>query len=167
MRKKVFYLLFFIQFCCFQGFSQESRKLTFENLKLEIIEYLFKTDKIDSIHFTNYKNSKYTFNILGLQNGTKEGELINGIYVFSADKYGYFVIVENNLYTILDVSSRHNLDVALLQLINFCDRNKYCVEITNDYVAKLLRTYYNENKNLNRALDINCERGINNTDDLP
>jgi hypothetical protein len=153
MRKKVFYLLFFIQFCCFQGFSQESRKLTFENLKLEIIEYLFKT--------------KYTFNILGLQNGTKEGELINGIYVFSADKYGYFVIVENNLYTILDVSSRHNLDVALLQLINFCDRNKYCVEITNDYVAKLLRTYYNENKNLNRALDINCERGINNTDDLP
>nr|WP_315240140.1 hypothetical protein [uncultured Flavobacterium sp.] len=147
--------------------GQEKSSLVFGTIKTDIIERLYKVEALDSAWVMNLNKEKYSFHLKGLQNGLENKELQIGIYGLTLKNYTYFVLVEKNNYILLDFRTRHGLDLSLINLIDFCERNKYCVEITNDYVSRLLRIYNDVHKNLNRGFDINCERGIKNTKGLP
>ena len=150
--------------------SQVVDKLTFDSLKIELINFLSSKNELDKSKAEKLKKGENSFNLNGLYNNRHDGELINGLYsfsIFSSHSKGFFVIVENNSYTILDLSSREGLDKAIKDVLDFSERSKYCVGITRDIVSRLVTVYYNKNKYPLAGFDLNCEKGILNTDDLP
>ncbi len=150
--------------------SQNTEKLTFDSIKYDLINFLVSKNELDNTRANKLKNGKDKFNLSGLFNNRKEGDLINGIYsfsVFSSHSRGYFIIVENNTFTILDISTRVGLDKAIKDVLDFSERSKYCVSISNEIITRLITVYYNKNKNPLAGFDLNCEKGVLNTDDLP
>lgn len=167
MKNIFIYLVLFFSISCK---SQVSDKLTFDTLKIELINFLSSKNELDKSRAEKLKKGENSFNLNGLFNNRHDGELINGLYsfsIFSSHSKGYFVIVENNSFTILDLSSREGLDKAIKDVLDFSERSKYCVSISSDIVSRLIIVYYNINKNPLAGFDLNCEKGVINTDDLP
>ena len=150
--------------------SQTVDQLTFDTLKIELINFLSSKKDANKPSIEKLKNNESEFILRGLFNNRRKGELINGLYsfsIFGSHTKGYFVIVENNSYTILDLSTRKGLDKSIKDVLDFSERSKYCVSISSDIVTRLITVYYNINKYPLAGIDLNCERGISITDDLP
>lgn len=150
------------------GSCQQNELLTKENLKLELVNFLVKKQLLKNIN--EYNEDKRVVNLRGIHKNKVEDNLRTGIYAFSLNRThnkAFFVIVDGNSYTILDLTSKEELLVSIKNTINFCEKQKYCVTITNDYVSRLIGVFYNINKNPNNRGDINCKTGVINTDDLP
>jgi len=79
----------------------------------------------------------------------------------------YFVLVEKDSYHILNLSTRSGLEAAIETTLDFCEQNEICVDITNDYISRLVGVFYNINKNPENRRDVNCLRGINDEKKLP
>lgn len=150
--------------------SQIVNELTYDSLKIKLVDFLQNQNEIDSLRAEKLKSGEHTFNLRGLFNNRMDKKLINGVYAFSSlssNSKAYFVIIESNSFTILDLSTRVGLDKAIKDVLDFSERSKYCVAISSEIVSRLVTVYYNINKNpLNRS-DINCYKGVINTDDLP
>ncbi|NHN26927.1 hypothetical protein FIA58_014680 [Flavobacterium jejuense] len=162
--------IYFMFFFSITSKSQVVDKLTFDTLKIELINFLSSKKDTNKSSIERLKNNESEFNLRGLFNNRREGELINGLYsfsIFGSHTKGYFVIVENNSYTILDLSTREGLDKSIKDVLDFSERSKYCVSISSDIVSRLITVYYNINKYPLAGIDLNCERGVSTTDDLP
>ena len=167
-KRKIISLLMFL--FCLNCNSQTIKILTFESLKKELLPFLINNKDIMDNEIEDYRSGKKQISIVGLQNNYFKGDLKDGIYRFSQTRTHsrvYFVIIEKNNFTILDLSSRDGLDLAIKNTLDFCERSKYCEEITNDYVSREIRIYYSKNKNPNVGTDVNCLYGIKVTKKLP
>lgn len=167
MKSIIIYLMLLVFISCK---SQVGEKLTFDRLKIELINFLQSKQEVDKLRVEKLKNGENILNLSGLFNSKFDGELKNGIYsfsVFSSHSRGYFVIVENESFIILDLSTREYLDDSIKNVLNFSERSEYCVGITREIISRLITVYYNKNKNTLAGFDLNCEKGIINTDDLP
>lgn len=167
--KKIIYLVIMI---CFSQISTSQEKLTFEKLRVELTTYLLQHGEMLRSEVEDYKNGERQINLIGVHNNFAKGGLINGVYSFSLTRTmarGYFVIVDNSEYTILDITTRDGLDKSIKLLLDFCDKYNYCETIVTDYVGRLTRVYYNLNKWKGQRTDLNCEegRGIIDTKSLP
>lgn len=150
--------------------AQNVENLTYKSLKNILVDFLNSKNEINNERAIKYKSGEYKFNLRGVFNNWQEEKLKKGIYAFSSfgsHSRAYFVIVENEKYTILDISTREGLDLAIKNVLDFSEKQKYCVDITEKYISKLISVYYNINKKPGQGIDINCEKGISNTDDLP
>ena len=151
--------------------AQDIQKLTFERLKTATIDFLVKKNELTPDRAAKLKSGEFNgFILQGVNNKLSKGDLKNGMYAFSLlDDHckGYFVLVENDHYIILDIGTRQGLDEAIKNTLDFCEKNKYCVDITNDYVSRLVGVYYNINKNPSNGHDVNCEKGVRDVKSLP
>lgn len=165
-------ILLLLLMLCFNSSCQTTKniKLTFQSLENELIPFLIKNKDIEEFEKDDYTSGKKHLNIFGIQNNYYKGELKDGIYSFSQTRTHsriYFVIIEKNKFTILDITTKIGLEESIRNTLDFCERSNYCEEITTDYISRLVRTYYKKNKNPLAGMDVNCERGINTTKDLP
>ncbi|WP_179340033.1 hypothetical protein [Winogradskyella ludwigii] len=140
------------------GFCQETEKLTVENLKLELAEFLVKKKQIKNLEAYTTKNLNLYFG--GIHRKELENELLNGIYVFnnaSSHSLSFFVIIENNSFSILDISTLQGLKDSIARTLEFANEQKYCAEIIQDYISRLVDIHFRINRNPNRRLNKNCE----------
>lgn len=150
--------------------GQTESKITFQSIKDNLINFLIFKGDIWENDIKDIKDGKYNINFSGIHNNYKKENLINGIYSFSAPithTKAYFVIIENNNHFILDISTRDGLDTAISNTLDFCERNKYCSDITEDYISRLIGVYYKINKNPINRFDKNCEDGVKTVTTLP
>ncbi|MEC4048614.1 hypothetical protein OX284_004170 [Flavobacterium sp. SUN046] len=149
---------------------QSTKNITFESFENSLIDFLIKKGEIMEHQVNDFKNKKYTIHVIGAKNGYNRNNLINGIYTFSSGfshTRTYYLIIENDKYVILDISSREGLEISIKSTLDFCERQKYCSDITQEYISKLVGVYYTRNKNPIVWLDTNCESGVKETKDLP
>jgi hypothetical protein len=134
------------------SFCQETEKLTVESLKLELVEFLMEKNQIRS-------NNKRV-SLSGIHKNRVDENLKNGIYVFnngSTHNLSFFVIVDNNSFSILDISTSQGLKDSIETTLKFAKNQKYCAEITQDYISRLIGVHYRINKNPRGRNDKNCE----------
>jgi len=134
------------------SFSQETEKLTVENLKIELKEFLVEKNQVYS------NNTHVSFH--GIHKNKVDKNLKSGIYVFnngSTHSLSFFVIVDNNSFSILDISTLQGLKDSIARTLKFATEQKYCVEITQDYICRLIGVHYRINKNPRGRNDKNCE----------
>lgn len=149
---------------------QTTKNLNFTSIEDKLIEFLIKKGDIMEHQVKSFKNKEYSIHLIGVKNGYNKDTLINGIYFFSAHishTKTYYLIVENDNYTILDLSNREGLDVSIKNTLDFCERQKYCSDITEDYINRIIGVYYKINKNPLIKTDVNCEKETKHTKDLP
>ncbi len=155
---------------CLNSSCQTVKTLTFDSLRKELILFLVKNKDINNSEVEDYYSGKRQVSINGVQNDYHEGYLKDGIYSFYQTRTHskvYFVIIEKSNFTILDLSNREGLDVAIKTTLDFCERREYCEEITNDYISRMIRLFYRKNKNPTVGTDTNCLYGVNSKKDLP
>ena len=134
------------------SFSQETEKLTVENLKIELKEFLVEKNQVYS------NNTRVSFH--GIHKNKVDKNLKSGIYVFnngSNHSLSFFLIIENNSYNILDISTLQGLKKSIASTLEFANRQNYCSEITKDYISRLIGVHYNVNRNPRNIGDGNCE----------
>lgn len=166
--KKIILFCFFLAILSCK--AQDNNILTFDSLSPKLIDYLLLKGEIDSIRAKKLKSKEYKFAFVGFFNKTEKGELKDGIYVFSSlasHNQVYYVIVENNSFQILDFSKREELDDTLKKILDFSERQKYCVDITSELISDVIKSYYNINKFPINRRDINCYKGVVSSEDLP
>jgi len=149
--------------------SQETKTSDFKELSLKLISFLENKKEISHEAAVKYRSGEYMLNIHGAFNNTKN-ELKDGLYAFStlsSHSRAYFVFVEGGLYNILDISTTKGLQESIDYSIDYAERHKYCYEITQSIVSKLISVHYTFNKNPANSMDINCESGIVDTYSLP
>lgn len=163
------YLLPIVCFVNISCFAQQ--KLTYSTLKNITIEYLLEKKEITIDRALKYKSGEYNaYFFEGIYNGYKNQELINGLYSFGvlgSNSKLYYVLAENSYYHILDISEREGLDKSIKIVLDFCERHRYCVQITKEYVSTLVYTFYSMNKYTQNGHDVNCEKGFFDTKKLP
>lgn len=166
MRKIVFLIVMIATISCK---SQVSTKLNFEILNGKLIDFLETNKNFNAERAGKYRKGEYSLNIIGVNNNLSSGELKNGMYSFGlgAHSRAYFVLVENQKFFTLNIATRDGLNDAIQTTLDFCERNKFCVDITNDYIRRLIGVHYNINKNPENRTDINCVKGINDFKSLP
>jgi hypothetical protein len=153
-------------------FAQGDTILTFNKLEKELTNYLIETGEVYEPDVKYYISGERSIRISGFHNNLSKGSVKNGVYSFFLKRTmarGYFFIVDNNQYKILNITTREGLDESIKEVLDFCDKYKYCVEISKEYVMRLVEVYYNFNKWPNQRRDLNCEegRGVTDTKDLP
>ena len=151
-------------------FSQPKTELTYKSLQSSLTEFLISNGDIRTEKIDDYRQGKSEIRLTGLFNNFQKEKLIDGIYSFAigcSHCKAYFVIVDQSQYTILNISSKEGLNIAIQNTLDFCDRNKYCVDITKDYISRLISVYHNINKNPTAGYDANCQRGVKDTKTLP
>ncbi|WP_040282664.1 hypothetical protein [Psychroserpens damuponensis] len=134
------------------GFCQETEKLTVERLKLELAEFLLEKKSIKSID--------QHINFYGIHKNKIDEKLKNGIYVFnnaSSHNRSFFVIVEDNSFSILDISTLQGLKDSIAKTLEFANKQKYCTEIIQDYISRLVNVHFRVNRNPTSQLNKNCE----------
>lgn len=151
--------------------SQNIQRLTFEKLKVETLNFLVKKSELKKERSEKFKSGEYNAYVLkGVINNSQGGKVVNGMYVFYLlDEYSkkYYLLVEENNYTILDVSTRANLDESIKITLDYCEKNKYCVNLINEYIPVLVKAFYSTNKNPMNGHDVNCESGVKDINVLP
>ncbi|MFT3796523.1 hypothetical protein [Flavobacterium sp.] len=155
----------------FSGLSQKSEKLTFNELKNEVIDFMVANKNMQLEMAEKYKSGEYnTFILTGSINQQKEGDLKDGLYQFAplaSHQQVYFVLVEKDNFEILDLSTRKQLDEAIIKVLDFCERKKFCYEISSSYTSVLIKFFYNRNKNPLNGYDVNCGDKKIGLQDLP
>lgn len=167
-RKIVTYILAI--FICNVSSSQDFKALTFDSLKKDLIIFLIKNNDIKEFEKEDYISGKRQIDIIGVQNDYHKGFLKDGVYSFYQTRSHsrvHFVIIENNNYTILNLTNRDGLDLGIINLLNFCERSKYCEDITNDYISRLLRVYYRNILTFNQGKNSNSSSCIKSKEELP
>ncbi|WP_397362545.1 hypothetical protein [Olleya sp. R77988] len=132
--------------------------MTKESLKLELAQFLVEKNEISSI--------EDVISFRGIYKKQIEEKPENGIYVFnngSSHCLSFFVIVDKNSFNILDISTLQGLKDSIALTLEFAIKQKYCTEITNNYISKLINVYSTINKNPRRSLDLNCEFELKST----
>ena len=123
-----------------------------ESLKIELEEFLVEKNQI--------YNTNIRVNFRGIHKNQVDENLKNGIYVFnngSTHSLSFFVIVDNNSYSILDVSKFKGLKDSIERTLEFSKKQDYCTEIIKDYVSRMVNVYFTVNKNPRSRLNKNCE----------
>jgi len=162
-------LVTIILFVCATS-CQTVKNINSKDLEKVLLDFLIQNGDIHKLELDDYKSGKRDISIKGFFSNSKKEVLINGIYMFYQNKThskNYYVIVENGKNIILNISSRQGLDLAIKDVLDFCDRNKICADITEEYVNRMVSMYYRKNKNPMAGIDVNCERGISDTKNLP
>lgn len=158
---------------CLPLFAQNNGKLTFEKLQHDLTNYLIEKGEIYKSDIDSYKKGEKNIRISGFHNRLDRGDLKNGVYAFFLTRTmarGYFLIVDNQEYKILDITTREGLDKSIKEVLDFCDKYEYCVDISKTYVNRLVEVYYNFNKWPDQRRDLNCEEGrgsVTDTNKLP
>ncbi|MCZ8144640.1 hypothetical protein [Flavobacterium sp.] len=150
--------------------SQDLNTLTFDSLKTHLITFLIKNNDIREFEIDDYKSGRRQIDVIGIQNDYHKGDLKNGIYSFYQTRNHsrvHFVIIENNNYTILNLSNRDGLNLGIIALLNFCERSKYCEIIINDYISRLIRVYFKNNLIVNTGNELNSLNCIKTKEGLP
>ena len=147
-----------IVFLCFSYSisAQGSLTLTLEKLKEGLTAFLVEKKQI--ITRANSK-SFGKINLYGLHNTHVNTIPKNGVYGFnngSVNKLSFFVIVDNNKYQILDLSTLGGFKDATSKILNFSSKKNYCKEIVTDYMSRLLNVYYKVNRNPRNYKTNNC-----------
>ena len=160
-------LMFLISF---SASCQVSKSISFKSIEKNLTDFLIEKGSIMEHNVNDFRSGKHHINFSGVLNGYSKDDLINGIYVFSSgfshSKVFYFII-ENENFIILDISSKEGLNSALISTTDFCERQKYCSEITIEYTSRILGAYYVINKNPINRRDIYCIKSKNKVKDLP
>jgi DNA polymerase III delta prime subunit len=168
MRKLIIFSILIFACSCS---SQNIQRLTFEKLKIETLNFLVKKSELKKERYEKFKSGEYNAYVLkGVINNLKEDKVLDGMYVFYLiDEYSkkYFVLVKENNYVILDVSTRFYLDESIKITLDYCEKNKYCVNLINEYIPILVKAFYSTNKNPMNGHDVNCENGVNDLKTLP
>lgn len=149
---------------------QSTKNMTEEVIKSKLADFLIKKEGLNDKDIEDIKKGKLGISLLGLFNPFKKNELNDGIYSFSLSRTHvkvYFLIIEKEDYIILDISTREGLDLSLKNTLDFCERKKYCSDITEEYVSRMIIMYYKVNKNPINKIDPNCETEIKDTKNLP
>lgn len=150
--------------------GQIDSKITYQSIKENLINFLIYKGDIWENDIKDIKNGKFNLNFSGVHNNYHKENLIDGIYSFSAPithTKAYFLIIEDKNFVILDISTRDGLENAISKTLDFCERKKYCSDITEDYISRLIGVYYKINKNPINRSDKNCENGVIDTSGLP
>lgn len=159
-------LFFLVDFACF-GQSHSIQKA---DLMRDLIAFLSAQGEIDDTKLDDYYSGKREVEIIGVMNGMRGDQLKNGIYSFFVSRSHhrtFLLIIENEKSTILDIVDLDGVKRSLGDLLEFCERNKYCVEITNSYAQRLLNIYHTINKNPHTRTDQNCKNGVSDVKQLP
>lgn len=162
-------LVTIILFICATS-CQTVKNINSKDLEKVLLDFLIQNGDIHKLELDDYKSGKRDISIMGFFSNTRKDALINGLYVFYQNRTHariYYVILEDGKYTILNISSREGLDLAIKNVLDFCDKNKLCADITEQYVNRIVGMYYRKNKNPATRIDVNCERGISDTKYLP
>nr|WP_315240134.1 hypothetical protein [uncultured Flavobacterium sp.] len=149
---------------------QTIKNIEYKTLEKELVTFLIKNGDVHNLELKEYENGNRGISIKGFFNNYQKGELINGIYIFYQNRTharNYYVIIEGEKYTILNISSRDGLDKSIKDVLDYSDRNKLCADITEEYVTRLVAMYYRKNKNPQAGIDVNCESGVKDTIGLP
>lgn len=165
---KIFISLLILFHCA--ASCQTTKNLSFQSIEKELTDFLIRNNDIQNFELEGYQSGKTHIKISGIHNEYSGGDLKDGIYAFYQGRTharSYFVIIEKEKFVILDISTRKGLEEAIKNTLDFCERNRYCEQITNDYVSRLIRVYYNKNINPSDSIDRNCIHGVKDTKDLP
>jgi len=166
MRSKILILVLIISVTCVG-----QNKLSYSKLKNNVIDYLVTNKNLNNENAKKYKTGEYNgFTLVGSINQFNDEELKEGLYQFAplaSNQRIYFTLVENDNFTIIDLSTRQQLDDAITKVLDFCERKSFCHEISKAYAGKLISYFYNTNKNPNNAYDINCSKQKTKLQDLP
>lgn len=140
----------------FAAMSQGSI-LTADKLKDGLAEFLVEKKQI-KVMANNTQFGK--INLSGVHHKLVSTLPKSGIYSFNnglPSGLCYFVIVQNNNYEILDVSTIRGLNDALKKVLRFSDKKNFCKEIITDYTFRLINTHYNINDNPRTYKTDHCE----------
>ncbi|WP_299223558.1 hypothetical protein [uncultured Aquimarina sp.] len=151
-------LLILILFVSSISYSQETKKISFDDLKIELENFLVEKNQIRYLEKDSVKIGRLY--IGGIHNKLLDKQLKNGIYVFnnnSTHSLSFFVIIENNSYDILDISTLSGLIESAKKVIVFSNKQNYCYEITIDYLSRLIGVHYNINRNPRYIGNKNCK----------
>ncbi|WP_296145833.1 hypothetical protein [uncultured Flavobacterium sp.] len=166
-RTLIFFLfLFFFNNCYTQTLDKLPKKMIIN----ELSDYIYRNSDYLPSNIYTLKEIRKNILLFGMFHYKTEENLINGLYGFSmphSHARVYYLIIEGNKYKILDVSTRTNLDTSLKELLDFCERQKFCFEITIEYMNRITSAFYRINKNPYKGMDINCESGVKDTIGLP
>lgn len=158
--------LFFLTSCC----AQALKTLPKNQVIKELSDYIYTNSDYLPPNTYTLDEIRKNLRLFGMFHSNTEESLINGLYGFSmshSHSRVYYLIVEGDKYKILDVSTRKNLDASLKELLDFCERQKYCYEITLEYMNRITAAFYRINKSPYKGEDANCEGGVRNTNGLP
>ncbi len=134
------------------GFSQPTKKLTLDSLKLELAKFLVEKHQI--------KDVTQNVNFYGLHSDKVDENLKKGIYAFKPSwnhSSIFFVIIEDNTFDILDISTLQGLKESINKTLVFSDKMNYCVEIIDDYISRLINVHYTFNKYPRSLINPNCK----------
>ncbi len=154
----------------FSSSCQVTKNLSSNSIQKDLIDFLIAKGEIRDNFIKNYTENKRKIHVTGVLNRYSKDELINGIYVFSAPishTRAYYLLVEDDKYTILDLSSKKDLDSSLSIMLDFCERQRYCSDFIEEYSKRMIGLYYRMNKNPLAGMDVNCENGLKDSNDLP
>lgn len=169
MKSKII-ISFTILFLTLNSSCQSTKNLNIKSLQSDLIDFLVSKGEINQNQLSRIRQNESKIHIIGVLNGYSENKLKDGVYCFSASishTRTYYLIVENETYSILDLSSRQGLENSLKSIFDFCERKKYCSDITEEYSKRIIGIYYRINKNPSAGIDVNCESGVKETKDLP
>jgi len=170
MRLNSFFLLAFLLLSNCKSISQNSSDLKFEVLEKQLLQFMINNNDFSENEVEDYTSGKFHLRIAGVQKSYSSGKVMDGIYSFgrlTTHTRSYFLIVEDNKFTILNISSRQGLDRAIIDVLDFCDRKKYCVKLTTDYISRIIHVYYTKNVNPAAGMDTNCEYGVKDVKEVP
>ena len=142
------------------GFSQQSEELTLDSLKIELAKFLIQKKHLKNIEA--YTEKKQNIYISGIHKRGTIKTLKTGIYNFrinSSHSIAFFVIIKENTFDILDISTFNGLKSSINKLLEFSNKQEYCAEIIFDYISRLISVYYRYNKRMLKIKDKNCEFG--------
>lgn len=140
------------------GFCQQTKILNVDSLKLELAKFLVEKNHLKNIEEFTVKNRGIYLG--GIHKNKLDKELKNGLYAFnnnSTHSLSFFVIIDDNSFSILDISTLQGLKESIEETLKFADKQNYCVEIIETYISGLINVYYSINRNPRNRLDKNCE----------
>ncbi len=130
----------------------------YQELRAKLVDFLVEKEMLT---VEEYNNEPRILHLRGLfKDKLNNLEVKNGIYSFSINRThtkAFFVIVENNNYDILDLTSTEGFIESIKKTLIFCKKNNYCKELTIDYINRIIGVYYIINKNPNTRIDPNCK----------
>lgn len=167
--RRIFLLFVLTFYFPFTSIGQINTNFTLDSIQSNLVDFLIKKGEINENLIDEFKIKKGKIHIIGLINGYSKNKLIDGIYSFSAPishTRTYYLIIEEEKYTILDLSNIEGLNIAISNTLSFCERKKYCSDLSKIYISGMISIFY-KNKNPTTLIEKNCEKNLKNTKELP
>jgi len=148
----------------------QEKSISKKILMPQLVSFLNQQSEIKDYELVGFNKGERELEIYGSMNNYRKDEFIDGVYTFYnsvTHHKTYFLLIDNGEFKILNIATLDGVKKSMTDLIDFCERKKYCGEITNEYVTKLLVTYTKINKKPNNRVDNNCKSGVKDVKDLP